>query len=233
MASVALYSRQRPPRDRWLIPGALGFLVLAVLFAVGMLLVPGFARSGGTVTQPAAAGTPVGSEPPPTVAPSPSPTPSPTASPTPSPSPPPKVVDGVLLRSVASGLCLDVATGGDPQGAGAQQDTCAGGPAQHWRLSPAGGAATLVNVASGKCLDVGNGSTDDGARVQQWDCNGGANQQWRMQPVDGGPAGTVTVTAGHSGKCLDLPTEQTGPGFRVQQWSCNGQPNQQWTVTAG
>ena len=38
---MALYSRQPPPRDRWLIPAALGFLALAVLFAAAMQVLPG------------------------------------------------------------------------------------------------------------------------------------------------------------------------------------------------
>src|SRR6266542_3852762 len=101
---MAVYPRQRPPRDRWLVPAALGFLALAVLFAGVMLLVP---RTGGPeplASQPAAVAVPADA--PSTVAPSPSARPGRSSSPAPSPKPP---VDGLLVRAVATGLCLDLA----------------------------------------------------------------------------------------------------------------------------
>jgi hypothetical protein len=223
---MALYTRQRPPRDRWLIPGALCFLAVAVLFAVGMAVIPGGPGPGSVDPQPAAAGSPV--LPSLAVTPSPSPTPSPTPAKT---SPPPPRVDGVLVRSALTGLCLSVAGGGGaPDGAAVEQDPCTSDPVQRWRVVAANGAAALVNVASGKCLDVSAASTDDGAKVQQWSCTNGPNQQWRPQPMPGDPAG-VQLVAVHSGKCLDLPAQQTGPGSALQQWSCTGGGNQRWTIT--
>jgi hypothetical protein len=222
MHGMALYTRQRPPRDGWLIPGALCFLAVATLAGVGMAVFPGGAGVG-TVTEAASATAPVepGRA---TAAPPPAP------SPTPSPTQPPKV-DGVLVKSALTGLCLAIQGGaGAADGAAVEQDPCGNDPVQRWRVVPGNGAVALVDVASGKCLDVAGASGDDGARIQQWPCTNGPNQQWRAQPLPGDPAG-VQLQAVHSGKCLDLPAQQTGPGSVVQQWGCTGGPNQRWSVT--
>ena len=197
---------------RWLIPAALGFLALSVLFALVMLAYP-FGDAGVPVSAPASAG------PSPAAAPSPSPSPSPTPSPSPSPSPAPGAV-GDRLRT-AGGRCLDAAPG-DPEGAAAQPDPCGDGAGQRWRQVPGDGAVTLVNVASGKCLDVNNRSTDDGAQVQEWTCNGGPNQQWRLQPAP--TAGAVLLVSVNSGKCVDA-----SGGTAVQQ-PCDGRDSQQWVL---
>jgi hypothetical protein len=228
MAGMALYTRQRPPRDGWLIPGALCFLALAVLFALGMVVIPG-GTGTGTVTEPAAAASGV----PPTAPVPTAAAPSATPSRTPSPSPTPSRVkaDGVLVKSALTGLCLSVQGGAAaPDGAAVEQDPCGADPVQRWRVTPGNGAVAIVNLATGKCLDVNAASGDDGARVQQWSCLGVPNQQWRPQPLPGDPAG-IQLTAVHSGKCLDLPAQQTGPGSALQQWSCTGGPNQRWLVT--
>jgi ricin-type beta-trefoil lectin protein len=203
-----------PPRERWLIPVAFGFLGAAVLFAVVMLVYP----FGG--------GDPGGPPPPePVAAPSRgAATASPTASASPVPSPTPST-DGALVRNQATGLCLSVA-GGDPQGAAAQLDNCGNGTSQRWRRVGAGDGVTLVNVANRKCLDINDKSTDDKARAQTWSCNKGANQQWRLQPATGG---TLLVSV-NSGKCLEAPDGQGSPGTRLQQLTCNGRGNQVWVI---
>jgi hypothetical protein len=205
----------QPSRDRWLIPGALGFLALAVLSAIVMLVYPFGGDGAPPPPVPVAAGSST---------PSPAGAPSQARSPSPSPSPSPSV-DGAFVRSVVTGLCLSVAEG-DPEGAVAQQQACGDKPGQRWRQVAAGDAVTLVNVASGKCLDVANRGTDDGARVQTWTCNNGPNQQWRPQPAAGG---TLLVSV-NSGKCLDVPDGQNGPGVPLQQWTCHGRANQQWVI---
>ena len=203
-----------PPRERWLIPGAFGFLALAVLFAVVMLVYP----FGG--------GNPGGPPPPePVAAPSRgAPAPSPTASASPPPSPTP-TADGAPVRNQATGLCLSVA-GGDPQGAAAQLDNCGNKANQRWRQVAAGGTVTLVNVASRKCLDINDKSTDDKANAQTWSCNKGTNQQWRVQPATGG---TLLVSV-NSGKCLEAPEGQGSPGTHLQQLTCHGRSNQVWVI---
>jgi hypothetical protein len=212
-------------RDRWLIPGALGFLALAVLSAVVMLAYPFGGRPVAAPLSPSPSlDAPVSPSPAPSPSRPPSPSPSAPASRPPSPSP---AAVGTLVRGAATGLCLGVAAG-EPEGAAAEEDPCGDSPAQRWRSVPVAGAVALVNVASGKCLDVANGSTDDAAKVQQWTCHGGPNQQWRVQPA--GPPGAVFLVSVNSGKCLDVPAGQNGPGVALDQLTCQGGGNQQWVV---
>jgi Ricin-type beta-trefoil lectin domain len=204
-------------RDRWLIPGALGFLALAVVFAVVMVTVPSGGGRSVPVTRPAAAGTPTVAASA-TTAPSVSPSPGPVSN-----------VDGLLVHNVATGMCLGIGDG-DPEGAVAQQEPCGDAPAERWRETPADGAVLLVNVASGKCLDVNNRETDDGARIQQWSCNNGANQQWRPHAVTTDPAGPVLLINANSNKCLEVPDGATDAGVPVRQRNCDGGPAQQWVA---
>jgi Ricin-type beta-trefoil lectin domain len=215
--------------ERWLIPGALVFLVLAVLFGALMLGhvlplgggAPAAARVPDSV--PAGGGAVASAAAPPSGLP-PSPTPAPPPSPTPSPTPP---ANGSTVRSAVSGLCLDV--DGDPanQGTPAAQEPCTGDARQRWRQVPTGAGFALVDMASGLCLDVAGVSTDDGAPVQVWGCNGGPNQQWRLQPVNGNLG---LLVAAHSNKCLDVPAQQQSVPTHLQQWTCLSGTNQQWSA---
>jgi hypothetical protein len=222
--------------DRWLIPGAAVFLLLAVVFSALMLahLLPigqapaaaGMPATGpaGGAGAPTAVAQPTGPSAAPSTAPSAAPSPPPARSPSPTPA-----ADGLFVRSAASGLCLDV--DGDPNGQGtpAAQEPCTGSTRQRWRLVPNGSGYALVDVASGLCLDVNNGSTDDGAVVQVWGCNGGQNQQWQLQPVGGNLALLVVA---HSSKCLDVPAQTQTVPTHLQQWTCLNDLNQRWSDAA-
>jgi hypothetical protein len=206
--------------DGWLIPAALAFLAAAVVFATVMLVWHGGAGTGAPA---GAAGTA-----PPAGAPA-SGVPSPAAPGTTPGSPAATGVGGGpgTVRTVKTGLCLDVDNRQDAEGAAAVQADCTGADSQRWRqVAAPGGAVTLVNAASGKCLDVFGGSTDDKAKVEQWSCNGGANQQWQVTAAAGG----VTLVAVGSGKCLDVPGRSRKAGTRLQQYHCNGSSAQQWAL---
>jgi len=222
------------PSQRWLIPAALCFLGLAVVFALIEVIhsgsgpstssmaavVPTNARAdqpASTAANSTAANSTAAS---PTAAASPTPPPSPTPSPTPM---------GTVIHSAVSGMCLDADPNADPVGASALQATCDGDPHQRWTLIPAGnGASYVVNVVTGKCLDVAGADTGNGVRVQTYDCNQTAAQQWRQQAVNGAQVYLVSV---NSGRCLDLPAQtDTQPGTHLQQWDCLGNPNQLWTI---
>lgn len=206
----------RTQPEGWLIPAALGVLVVCVLFATTMLIWRGGA--------PAKAAVPVL----PTNAPASGVSLAPSAA-QPTAAHPPAGA-GVVIHSVNSnGLCVDVRDGDNPTGAALVQQPCSGAPRQTWREQPgANGAVTLVNAASGLCIDVNGASNDDGARVQQWTCNGADNQLWKL--VDAGN-GTVSLVSVHSGKCLDTPDRKTDPGTKLQQFHCNGTVAQQWKVS--
>jgi hypothetical protein len=212
--------------ERWLIPSALVFLLVAVLF--GALMLGHVPPTGGG--DPAASGLPApspaiaGAGAAPALPPSATPVPSLTPSLSPSPAP---IIDGLPLRSAASGLCLDVDADPAHEGTPAAQEPCTGGSRQRWLLVATGPGFELVNAASGLCLDVTNQSSDDGAAVQLWRCHGGQNQQWRLQPVSGSVA---LLVAAHSNKCLDVPAEHLTVPTHLQQWTCQSSTNQQWNA---
>ena len=100
----------------------------------------------------------------------------------------------VHLRSVGSGLCLDLATVSPAPGIGLIQNTCNGSASQEWIIDPPwqsssiGGGSSVASVRtwrhiknaySGLCIDnVSPGG--DRAKVQQWDCANVNNQLWRV-----------------------------------------------------
>lgn len=227
--------------------GTAGVLV-GVLFAAGLL--PGGARDGPTGPGPAGIAAADGTRPTPATlggsAASGNTSTSPPAS-TPTrplaPGPAPTLAFGPteprLLRSAASGLCLDVGRE-NPAGGGVHQAACTGTASQRWLPIPVGGDLfALVNAASGSCLDVAGESRYDGAAVQQWSCTGRANQRWRFvrtipspRPGTGVGPGAASITtmlvSAHSGRCLDLPGANPAPGTRIRQFSCLATPNQRW-----
>lgn len=103
--------------DGWLIPGALGFLAVAVVFATVMLVWHGGIGAGAAPSGPN----------PPAAAPASARSAAPAASGAAPASPTAAAPSGgaggpvVTVRGVKSGLCLDVADAQDPQGAAAIQ----------------------------------------------------------------------------------------------------------------
>jgi hypothetical protein len=103
------------------------------------------------------------------------------------------------IRSLNSGLCLDIRIGGTNDG-GLQQYTCHGRDNQLFRferMTDASGGVRLIARHSGKCLDVPGGQAIDGGRIQQWPCHSGVNQRWLY--AEPGPY-RYTLVAGAIGK---------------------------------
>ena len=218
---VRMPSHHQPRGADWLIPAALAFLAVAVLFAVAIVIVnggsSGRAESMGAPSRGASAagsGAPVASTP---GAPATTPPAAPKTS-----APPP----AAPVRT-STGLCLDLSPADAGDGAQALQAACDGSAHQNWRVTALGGdVVALTNAASGKCLDVNGGSTEESAKVQTWSCTGGANQQWHRQDAGGGRFFLVAV---HSNKCLDVAGgANPAPGILVQQFTCNGTDAQRW-----
>jgi len=206
----------------WLIPAALTFLAVAVLFAVAIVIVNGGSSGRAeTLAAPSRGAAASGSG-----APAATTTPSAPAPTTPAPpktsAPPP----AAPVRTT-TGLCLDVSPADAGDGAQALQAACDGSAHQNWRVTALGGdVVAFTNAVSGKCLDVNGGSTDDSAKVQTWNCSGGTNQQWHRQDAGGGRFFLVAV---HSNKCLDVAGgANPAPGILVQQFTCNGTDAQRW-----
>lgn len=90
-------------------------------------------------------------------------------------------------RSVASGLCLDIAGEFGDDGAALIQWTCHSGTNQRFAPTASGdGVVALVAQSSGKCVDVPDATADAGARLQQWQCYSDAAQGFRVTPAGGG-----------------------------------------------
>jgi beta-glucosidase len=119
------------------------------------------------------------------------------------------------------GLCLDLASDSNADGAKVDIYTCNGTNGQQWTELPNG-----TVHADGKCLDVAGGGTANGTLVDLYTCNGTGAQVWQPQS-DG------ALLNPQSGKCLDDTGLSTTPGTQVQIWSCGGGANQSWVPASG
>jgi len=91
------------------------------------------------------------------------------------------------VRSVGSGLCLDVPGSSTAEGVQLDQWTCDGGANQEWVFDAAGNYSSpsdtsfvLVSLNTGMTAEVKGNSTASGAKVDQWQGNGGSNQTWAV-----------------------------------------------------
>lgn len=129
----------------------------------------------------------------------------------------PPAVAQYVLRSHASGRCLD--SDGTSRGKDSQIWDCFGNTNQKWGLASDG---TIRLGANGMCLEVEGGKTKNGSPVQIYTCNGGSHQRWQWNKD-----GTIRSTA--TGKCLDVEDNGTMNGTDVQIWDCySGAKNQKW-----
>jgi alpha-L-fucosidase len=128
---------------------------------------------------------------------------------------------GGVLKSAASGRCLDVNGQSTTPGVQLQIWDCNGGANQQFTYTSAK-QLTVYSGSSQLCLDAYGQGTSNGTKVVTWTCNGGANQQWNLNA-------NGTVTGVQSGLCLDVSGGGTANGTPVQLWSCTGAGNQQWS----
>jgi Ricin-type beta-trefoil lectin domain-like len=88
------------------------------------------------------------------------------------------------LKSVKSGLCLDVPNQSTTTGVQLQQSTCNGGTNQQWFLdlvgSYSGSTYMLAGVGSDLNLAITGASTTRGAAVAQETGTGATSQQWSL-----------------------------------------------------
>ncbi|EYF07632.1 RICIN domain-containing protein [Chondromyces apiculatus] len=133
-----------------------------------------------------------------------------------------------VIRSVATGKCLDIASSNTANGGRVQSWTCNGTNAQKFHVSPTGdGFFKIVNVNSNKALDVKEVSTAANAEVQQWEYGGGANQQWRF--VNRGGV-EMSIQVRHTDMALDLYWGNAADGTAILQYPYQGTSNQRWTL---
>ncbi|AKT40334.1 RICIN domain-containing protein [Chondromyces crocatus] len=133
-----------------------------------------------------------------------------------------------VLRSVATGNCLDVPSSSMADGAGIQSWSCNGTNAQRFRLTAtSGGYYKIENVNSNKALDIRDASTAENARLQQWGYGGGNNQQFRF--VARGNS-EFSIHARHTDMTLDLYWGNAANGTPIVQYPYINGNNQRWTL---
>lgn len=138
------------------------------------------------------------------------------------------VEDGVYcVKSVNSGLVLDVEGASDDNGANVQQYEENGTYAQKFLLKydEATGYYTFTNAQSAKMLEVAGAADYNSANVAQYESNGTRAQKWTIKELDDG---SYAVYSAVGGRVLDVSGASTGNGGNVQVWSWDDVANQKW-----
>jgi hypothetical protein len=135
----------------------------------------------------------------------------------------PTNVPGNDTTAITSGAlasqCVELQGGVKTDGTPVEIDTCNGGGAQKWVISPGG---TIQYAPDGAfCLNVTSNGTANGTPVELYGCNGTNGQYWQVLPN-----GSIMNIG--SGKCLDDPHASTTTGTQLDIYSCNSTPAQLW-----
>lgn len=93
-----------------------------------------------------------------------------------------------LIKSVASGKCVDIKNANYSNETRLIAFGCHGGLNQQWKFVHASSSSQITSVPSGKNIDIPNASTADGVKAQIYSAHGGLNQQFTFEGL---PAGTV------------------------------------------
>lgn len=134
-----------------------------------------------------------------------------------------------VLRSGASGKCLEVPGGSTTNGTLLTVATCVTGATnQQWTVTAQGAGFRLANVASGRCLDVPGASTAAGARLQQWGCANQTNQTWSAKASAG--SGKAMIASASSGLCVSVEGGSTASGAPAVQDACDDAAKVQWSL---
>ncbi|MFD0279281.1 RICIN domain-containing protein [Kitasatospora sp. NPDC127111] len=150
-----------------------------------------------------------------------------------------------VLRNVATGLCLDVPTGGVPNmGHPVVQDRCGadGEHQQQFDLVPAAGGGhgfALRPAGSGLCVDPPNHGAPANSQVGLYPCDYSSadNHLW-LQRWNGDHTAFLLVNAKSDGTpapmCLDVPGHaDPTEGLRLGVYPCHPEPGDDhwWTLT--
>ena len=132
-----------------------------------------------------------------------------------------------IIRSVATGKCIDISASSTADGAKVQEWDCNGTSAQKFHISPtSGGYFKIINVNSGKGLDIKDVSTLANAVVHQWTYGGGTNQQFRFVARGGNQ---FSFHPRLTDMAVDLYYGRADNGTILVQYPYAGTTNQLWT----
>src|SRR5580765_2831165 len=135
---------------------------------------------------------------------------------------------GTEILNLATGKCLDVASGVLTSGADVNQFGCHEGTNLKWLAHNAAtpGYVYFENQNSHLCLDVRIGGPKNGT-LQQYTCHYRDNQLFRLERFAGGFNG-ARIVAKHSGYCLEVPSSLAQDRLFIQQVQCQSTRNQSW-----
>lgn len=134
----------------------------------------------------------------------------------------------VMIKSVHTGKCLDIAGGAKGNRANVIMWKCHGRKNQRWTANRDG---LIRSALSGKCLDLavrkGVKNPKNGTNVHMYDCHRGKNQVWRYTKR----TKQLQVTIGKY-PCLEVGGWNKKDGANANVWQCAGkaQANQQWVL---
>jgi hypothetical protein len=132
-------------------------------------------------------------------------------------------MDGAMIRSQQSNLCLTVSDYNTGNGAGVLMVECQNAPHQLWWWD----GLNLRSVHTNKCLTAAWDNVGDGAALHMWDCHGWYSQMF-YRP-GGEHLGRIRQIRSPN-PCVEVAGGNMGQGASVQLWGCHNGRNHFWTV---
>lgn len=132
-----------------------------------------------------------------------------------------------LIKSVNSGLCLDIPGGKTDGGLVLTQFTCNSSNAQVFELKRVRGNAYIIaNYNDTMVLDVWGLSKEPGAKIQLWNPTDASNQEFLLESAGGDE---YFIRSANSKLVLDVDKVSKEAGAILLQWTKTGGANQRFT----
>ena len=134
------------------------------------------------------------------------------------------------VRSVATGLCIEIPDDGDSNDGGDNADSrnCVDDESrQRIHFITVGAVSNIYSLRiehSGLCLTVPDNGTANGVSLIQSICNGGSSQQFRVE--DNGTYNFIFTGTGAADKVVDSHADTAD----IIQWEFHGGVNQRWIL---
>ena len=127
-----------------------------------------------------------------------------------------------VIKSAASGLCLDVYSGEK-----VVQDYCYQDQYQKFTFNKTTDGYINIESWNDKHFDVEGGANENGANFIISGKHSDNNQKFEVIENNDG---TYQLKVRHSGKCLDKKAGSTKKGEELKQQNCNNGLNQRWNL---
>jgi hypothetical protein len=139
------------------------------------------------------------------------------------------------IRNVATGKCMDIASGSIEAGAAVVQYTCHGGDNQRFRFDyalPGSGPTHISSVNSGMCVIPSQPPSESSLGLAQSPCTA-QNGTFLLARAPGQtPAGQRVSFrwTRDPNLCIDVPGAALTDSLVLQMYKCHGGPNQFWDL---